>query len=149
MTGDCHVRFCEKLVGKFHRSTHPYIRTGKGWVYLCAVMDLYSRKIVGHSVKQHMKKELVVQALEQAIARRDRIEKGLIFHSDQGSQYGSEAVDERLKKNKMVASMSGKGSCYDNALMESFFNSFKRECIGAETFKDAETAEKEIFNYIE
>ena len=126
-----------------------FIRTVQGWAYLCAVMDLYSRKIVGHSVKNHMKKELVVQALEQAISRRSALEKGLIFHSDRGSQYGSEAVDESLKKNNMIGSMSGKGSCYDNAPMESFFNSFKRECVGAETFKDVETAEKEIFNYIE
>lgn len=126
-----------------------YIRTSKGWAYLCAVMDLYSRKIVGHAVKQHMKKELVVQALDQAILRRGSIENGLIFHSDQGSQYGSEVVDESLKKNKMVGSMSGKGSCYDNAAMESFFNSFKRECLGTEVFKDVETAEKEIFSYIE
>ena len=126
-----------------------YIRTGKGWAYLCTVMDLYSRKIIGHAVKEHMKKELVVQALEQAVSRRGTIEKGLIFHSDQGSQYGSEEVGKSLKKNKMLGSMSGKGSCYDNAPMESFFNSFKRECIGAEIFKDAEAAEKEIFNYIE
>ncbi len=125
-----------------------YIRTEKGWAYLCAIMDLYSRKIVGHSEK-HMKKELVVQALEQALSRRESTEKELIFHSDQGSQYGSEAVGESLKKNNMLGSMSGKGSCYDNAPMESFFNSFKRECIEAKTFKDVETAEKEIFNYIE
>jgi len=126
-----------------------YIRTGKGWAYLCAVMDLYSRKIVGHAVKQHMKKELVVQALEQAISRRGSVEKGLIFHSDQGTQYGSETVGKSLKKNKMLGSMSGKGSCYDNATMESFFNSFKRECVGIDVFKDVEAAEKEIFNYIE
>ena len=75
-------------------------------------MDLYSRKIVGHSVKKHMKKDLVMQALEQAIARRGLV-KGLIFHSDQGSQYGSEAVEESLRRNKMLESMSGKGSCYD------------------------------------
>ena len=67
----------------------------------------------------------------------------------QGSQYGSEAIDKSLKKNNMLGSMSGKGSCYDNAAMESFFNSLKRECVGTEIFKDAETAEKEIFNYIE
>jgi transposase InsO family protein len=125
-----------------------YVRTGKGWAYLCTVMDLYSRKIVGHSIKKHMKKELVVQALEQAIARRGSV-KGLIFHSDQGSQYGSEVIDKSLKKNNMLGSMSGKGSCYDNAPMESFFNSLKRECIGTENFKDVETAEKEIFSYIE
>jgi len=126
-----------------------YIRTGKGWAYLCTVMDLYSRKIVGHAVKGHMKKELVVQALEQAILRRGLAQEGLIFHSDQGSQYGSEAVEESLKKNKMLGSMSGKGSCYDNAPMESFFNSLKRECFGEEMFKDVEAAEREIFNYIE
>ena len=74
-----------------------YIRTGKGWSYLCAVMDLYSRKIVGHSIKKHMRKELVMQALEHAISRRGAVE-GIIFHSDQGSQYGSEAIDKSLKK---------------------------------------------------
>jgi transposase InsO family protein len=126
-----------------------YIRTAKGWAYLCTVMDLYSRKIIGHAVKEHLKKELVVQALEQAISRRGSIENGLIFHSDQGSQYGSEELGKSLKKNKMLGSMSGKGSCYDNAPMESFFNSFKRECVEGEIFKDAEAAEKEIFNYIE
>lgn len=125
-----------------------YIRTGKGWAYLCTVMDLYSRKIVGHSIKKHMRKDLVIQALEQAITRRGSVE-GVIFHSDQGSQYGSEAIDKSLKKNNMLGSMSGKGSCYDNAPMESFFNSLKRECVGSEIFKDVETAEKEIFNYIE
>ncbi len=126
-----------------------YIRTDRGWAYLCTVMDLYSRKIIGHAVKEHMKKELVVQALEQAISRRGSIENGLIFHSDQGSQYGSEEVGKSLKKNKMLGSMSGKGSCYDNAPMESFFNSLKRECVGSGVFRDAEAAEKEIFNYIE
>ncbi len=126
-----------------------YIRTDRGWAYLCTVMDLYSRKIIGHAVKEHMKKELVVQALEQAISRRGSIENGLIFHSDQGSQYSSEEVGKSLKKNKMLGSMSGKGSCYDNAPMESFFNSLKRECVGSGVFRDAEAAEKEIFNYIE
>ena len=126
-----------------------YIRTDRGWAYLCTVMDLYSRKIIGHAVKEHMKKELVVQALEQAISRRGSIENGLIFHSDQGSQYGSEEVGKSLKKNKMLGSMSGKGSCYDNAPMESFFNSLKRECVGSGVFRDAEAAEKELFNYIE
>ncbi len=125
-----------------------YIRTGKGWAYLCTVMALYSRKIVGHSIKKHMRKELVIQALEQAVSRRGAVE-GIIFHSDQGSLYGSEAIDKNLKKNNMLGSMSGKGSCYDNAPMESFFNSLKRECVGAKVFKDTEVAEKEIFNYIE
>ena len=73
----------------------------------------------------------------------------LIFHSDQGSQYGSEAVGKSLRENNTLGSMSGKGSCYDNAPMESFFNTLKRECIGTEVYKDVETAEKEIFNYIE
>lgn len=125
-----------------------YIRTKKGWGYLCTVMDLYSRKIVGHAIKKHMKKELVVQSIEQAISRRGAA-KGLIFHSDQGSQYGSEAVDKSLRESNTLGSMSGKGSCYDNAPMESFFNTLKRECIGTEIYKDVEAAEKEIFNYIE
>lgn len=87
-----------------------YIRTQKGWGYLCTVMDLYSRKIVGHAIKKHMRKELVIQALEQAITRRGSVE-GLIFHSDQGTQYGSEAVNKSLNENNTVGSMSGKGSC--------------------------------------
>ncbi len=125
-----------------------YIRTDRGWAYLCTVMDLYSRKIIGHAVKEHMKKELVIGALEQAISRRGSVE-GVIFHSDQGSQYGSEAIDKSLKKNNILGSMSGKGSCYDNAVMESFFNSLKRECIGSEIFKNIQTAEKKMFKYIE
>jgi putative transposase len=125
-----------------------YIRTKEGWAYLCAVMDLYSRKIIGHSIKKHMRKELVIQTLEQAISRRGSV-VGLIFHSDQGSQYGSESINQSLKENNILGSMSGKGSCYDNAAMESFFNSLKRECIGSEIFIDIQTAEKEIFNYIE
>lgn len=75
--------------------------------------------------------------------------KGLIFHSDQGSQYGSEAVEESLKRSKRLGSMSGKRSCHDNAPMKSFFNFLKRECIGTEIFKDVKAAEKEIFSYIE
>jgi len=125
-----------------------YIRTKEGWAYLCAVMDLYSRKIIGHSIKKHMRKELVIQTLEQAISRRGSV-VGLIFHSDQGSQYGSESINQSLKENNILGSMSGKGSFYDNAAMESFFNSLKRECIGSEIFIDIQTAEKEIFNYIE
>ena len=90
----------------------------------------------------------MIKTEKQAVSGRGAVE-GIIFHSDQGSQYGSEAIDKSLKKNNMIRSMSGKGSCYDNAPMESFFNSLKRECVGAEVFKDAEAAEKDIFNYIE
>jgi len=126
-----------------------YVRTEKGWAYLCAIMDLYSRKIVSHNVKLHMRQEVVVQALEQAMVRRKGSKKGLIFHSDQGVQYGSQSVEKLLEHNGIIGSMSSKGSCYDNAAMESFFSTLKRECVRGKIYKDVKDAESEIFNYIE
>lgn len=126
-----------------------YVQTAKGWVYLCAIMDLFSRKIVGHAVEGHMKKELVIKALQQAVSRRGTEKTKVIFHSDQGVQYGANELNKYMEKLGFVGSMSGKGSCFDNAAMESFFSSYKRECVHKQTYESLEVAQKETFNYIE
>lgn len=126
-----------------------YVQTTKGWVYLCAIIDLFSRKVVGHSVAGHMKKELVIKALKQAVRRRKTKGKRVMFHSDQGVQYGSKELNEYIEKLGFIGSMSGKGSCFDNAAMESFFSSYKRECVHNQIYESLEVAQKETFKYIE
>lgn len=126
-----------------------YVQTTKGWVYLCAIIDLFSRKVVGHSVAGHMKKELVIKALKQAVRRRKTKGKRVMFHSDQGVQYGSKELNEYIEKLGFIGSMSGKGSCFDNAAMESFFSSYKRECVHNQIYESLEVAQKEAFKYIE
>ncbi len=126
-----------------------YVQTTKGGVYLCAIIDLFSRKVVGHSVAGHMKKELVIKALKQAVRRRKTKGKRVMFHSDQGAQYGSKELNEYIEQLGFIGSMSGKGSCFDNAAMESFFSSYKRECIHNQIYESLEVAQKETFKYIE
>lgn len=126
-----------------------YVQTTKGWVYLCAIIDLFSRKVVGHSVEGHMKKELVIKALKQAVRRRKTKGRRVMFHSDQGVQYGSKELNEYIEKLGFIGSMSGKGSCFDNAAMESFFSSYKRECVHNQIYESLEIAQKETFKYIE
>ncbi|MCG8710064.1 DDE-type integrase/transposase/recombinase, partial [Brenneria sp. 4F2] len=94
-----------------------YIRTGEGWLCLATVIDLYSRRIIGSSLSNRLKKQLVIDALEMAIKQRRPTGK-VIVHSDRGSQYASHRYGEVLKNNELVCSMSGKGCCYDNAVME-------------------------------
>jgi putative transposase len=125
-----------------------YIGTGEGWLYLASVMDLYSRKIVGWSVGPRMTRELVLDALDQAYERRQP-EPGLIHHSDRGSQYASEEYRERLKKYGMVGSMSRKGNCYDNACIESFHSTMKKELVYQTKFRTRKQAERELYIYIE
>ena len=96
-----------------------YIRTFEGWLYLAAVMDLYSRKIIGWSMSKTMTTDLAIDALEMAIRNR-RPSKGLMHHSDRGVQYACEAYQKLLKKHQLVCSMSRKGNCWDNAVMEAF-----------------------------
>jgi putative transposase len=103
-----------------------YIWTREGWLYLAAVENLYSRRVVGWSMAEHMESRLVVDALEMAISRR-LPEEGLLAHSDRGSQYASEHYQTLLLKHGIDCSMSGKGQCGDNAPMESFFGSLKKE----------------------
>ena len=125
-----------------------YISTKEGWLYLAAVLDLYSRRIVGWAMDSTMSKQLVIDALSQAIGRR-RPPKGVIFHSDRGSQYASHDFQKLLKKHHFVPSMSGKGNCYDNACMESFFHLLKTEMVYFENYKTRAQARQSIFQYIE
>jgi len=125
-----------------------YIWTDEGWLYLCIVLDLFSRQIVGWSMDKRMKKELVLMALKQAIGRRNPDEK-LTFHSDRGSQYAAYAVRKFLKQKNFKQSMSKKGDCYDNAVTETFFHSLKTEFVFFRKFKNRDEAKLEIFDYIE
>jgi len=125
-----------------------YIGTEEGWGYLAAVLDLWSRKIVGWSFKEHMESSLVSKALENALSNR-RPAAGLIHHSDRGSQYASLEYRNLLKAHGMVQSMSAKGNCYDNATMESFFGTLKSEQIYRRLYRCLAEARRDIFDYIE
>ena len=125
-----------------------YIWTKEGWLYLSTVIDLYSRRVVGWKVADRITKELVIESLRDALIRRKPAE-GLIFHSDRGSQYASDEFVEFLQDNKVLASMSRKGDCWDNAVAESFFKTIKSEMIYWYNFKTRAEAELRIFEYIE
>ena len=124
------------------------IRTREGWLYLAAVMDLFSRRIVGWSMGEHNDRFLVIRALDMAHQNR-RPPKGIIFHSDRGSTYASEDFQKRLRSYGMVCSMSRKGCCYDNAVMESWFHSLKVEEIQDTVFETRRAAMNVIFQYME
>ncbi len=125
-----------------------YIRTKEGWLYLSCIMDLYSRMIVGWSLDKTIKASLVTSALKQAVRKRGE-NPGIIFHSDRGSQYASYEVRNSLNGYKMIQSMSRKGNCYDNAVMESFFHTLKSEFVSFEQFHTRQEAKMKIFEYIE
>lgn len=122
--------------------------SGSGWLYLAIVMDLYSRRIIGWAMQSRMTDDLVINALETAVGQR-RLENGLIHHSDQGSQYASDSLRRALQKHRIAPSMSRKGDCYDNAVVESFFKSLKVELCKEAHFKTREEARSKIFEYIE
>lgn len=121
-------QFNPKTENQIWSTDITYLKTRQGWVYLAIVMDLYSRKIVGWSMDRRMKTGLITRALEQAYILRDP-PKGLLHHSDRGSQYASHAYRKQLEDYKMISSMSGKGNCYDNAIVERFFGSLKHEWL--------------------
>ena len=125
-----------------------YIPTREGWLYLAVVMDLYTRMIVGWSMDKMMTRELVMNALRMARFRR-KPKPGLLHHSDRGSQYCSGDYQALLAEYGMVASMSRKGNCWDNAAMESFFNSLKNERVFHEDYATREQAKRDLFDYIE
>ena len=125
-----------------------YIWTREGWMYLAVIVDLFGRHIVGWAMGKHLGHELAVNALKQAIWRR-RPPKGVIFHSDQGVQYACQAFRKLLQQHKFIQSMSGKGNCYDNAVVESFFHTLKTELIYFENYRTREDAKNSIFEYIE
>ena len=125
-----------------------YIRTHEGWLYLAAVIDLYSRKVVGWSMNSRMQTSLALNALLMAVWRRKPAEK-VIIHSDQGSQFTSQEWREFLTDHNLEASMSRRGNCYDNAVAESFFHLLKTERIRRKTYKTRQDARLDVFDYIE
>lgn len=124
-----------------------YIDTREGWLYLAAILDVYSRKIVGWSMSERLQKHLVEDALRMAIGQRN-LQGGLVHHSDQGSQYTSHDFLTLLQQHDIQVSMSGVGNCYDNAMMESFFATLKTECV-TERFETRQQARQLVFEYIE
>ncbi|HMS86741.1 MAG TPA: IS3 family transposase [Nitrospira sp.] len=124
------------------------ISTRQGWVYLAAVQDLFSRRIVGWSMADHMRAELVTDALEMAIRRR-RPEPGLIHHSDQGSQYVSLAFGQKAREHGIARSMGNIGTAYDNSVAETFFATLKKELIYRRRWPEKQELRTEIFDYIE
>lgn len=125
-----------------------YIATSEGWLYLASVMDLYSRKIVGWATGARMTRELVTDALELAYKRR-KPGPGLIHHSDRGSQYACSDYQQQLATYVMTGSMSRKGNCYDNACIESFHSTLKKELVYQTKFRTRKQAENELYDYIE
>ena len=128
------------------RGLHLYL--AEGWLYLAVVLDLFSRRIVGWSMKEAMTAQMVTDALMMAIWRRGR-PKTLMHHSDQGSQYTSEDFQLLVKDNDITCSMSRSGNCWDNAAMESFFSSLKTERMNAKTYRTRDQARADAFDYIE
>ena len=124
-----------------------YIWTREGWLYLAVVIDLHSRRVIGWSVSNRMKRDLAIRALDMAVALRQP-PKDCIHHSDRGSQYCSHEYQARLRMHGFKISMSGKGNCYDNAAMETFFKTIKAELIWRHTWHTRRQAEGAIFEYI-
>ena len=126
----------------------PFIPTAEGWLYLAAVLDLYSRRIVGWAMAESLERQLVLAALRLALETRQPA-SGLLHHSDRGSQYASQDYRHGLTKYQIQASMSRKGNCYDNAPMESFFGTLKTELIHQRHYLTRMEAKTDIFEYIE
>ena len=133
---------------KIWLSDITYIRTKEGFLYLAVVMDMFSRMPVGYNMQNYSRAPLVVEAFRKAIETRG-IPNELIFHSDQGTQYGSDEFKQMLNKYGVIQSMSRKGNCYDNAPMESFFHTLKSELSFFGKFNSRKQAEHEVKNYID
>jgi putative transposase len=151
------VRVADDLV---RRDFHPaapnllwvaditYLRSWEGWLYLAAVQDAFSRTIVGWSMAEHMRSELVTDALQIGPARR-RPEAGVIHHSDQGSQYVSLAFGQKARDAGIAISMGSLGDCFDNAVAESFFATLKKELVRRRSWPDRRELQSAVFDYIE
>ncbi len=133
---------CQKWVGDI-----SYIATEEGWLYLAAVIDLFSRKVVGWALGARMTKQLVIDAMNQAL-RLEKPSNSFIFHSDRGSQYASYDYQDLLRDHCIQQSMSAKGDCYDNACAESFFATLKKELVHRRRFKTRSRAKLEIIDHI-
>lgn len=126
-----------------------YIRTAQGWLYLAVILDLFSRRVVGWSMADHMRKELVLDALKAALGHRCPAEDGLLMHTDQGSQYTSSAHCEALEAAGITVSMSRRGECWDNAVVESFNSTLKTELVYRTIFLTRDSARISIAEWIE
>jgi putative transposase len=151
------VRVADDLVERQFRPTAPnvlwladitYLRTWEGWLYLAAVQDAYSRRIVGWSMADHMRAELVVDALTMAVHRR-RPDPGLVHHSDQGSQYVSLGFGQAARDAGIAISMGSRGDAYDNAVAESFFATLKKELVHRRSWQTKRELGSAVFEYIE
>ncbi len=123
-----------------------YLWTQEGWLYLAVLLDLFSRRVVGWSVRPHLGQELAIAALDRALYERG-VPEGLLHHSDRGCQYTSNDYQKKLKGNHLTVSMSGKGDCWDNAVAESFFATLKVEL--GDSFSSRQAAHDALFDYIE
>jgi putative transposase len=142
-----HFGPCEE-VDRRYVGDITYIATWEGWAYLATVIDLSSRKVVGWALADHMRTELVSDALRMAFATRSP-DEGLIFHSDRGCQYTSADYGELARQNGVVLSVSRKGECWDNAVTESFFATIKRELIDTRAWPTRQGLHRAVFDYIE
>ncbi len=151
------VRVADDLVERRFRPATPdvlwvaditYLRTWEGWVYLAAVQDAFSRRVVGWSMADHMRSELVVDALEMALHRR-RPNPGLICHSDQGSQFVSLAFGQKARDAGIAVSMGSTGCAYDNAVAESFFATLKKELVHRRSWPTRRELISEVFEFVE
>jgi putative transposase len=140
--------FAPSAVNRLWCADITYIRTWEGWLYLASVMDCYSRRIVGWALADHLRAELVVDALEMAVARR-RPDAGLVHHSDQGSQYTSLVFTGRCRSVGIEVSMGSRGDCFDNAVLESFHASLKKDLIHRRSWPTKAEARTAVFGYIE
>jgi putative transposase len=125
-----------------------YITTASGWAYLAVVLDLYSRRVIGWAIDEHMRTELVLEALDRALGTRERNE-GLIHHSDRGSQYASSRHRDELERRGIRVSMGAKGCAYDNAVVESFFATLKKDLVYRVNWLDQQQAALAISEYIQ
>lgn len=140
--------FCPAAPNLLWVADITYLRTWEGWLYLAAVQDAFSRRIVGWSMADHMRSELVVDALQMGIARR-RPEPGLIHHSDQGSQFVSVAFGQAAGEAGIARSMGSKGDCFDNVVAESFFATLKKELVHRRSWPTRRELSSEVFAYVE
>jgi transposase InsO family protein len=125
-----------------------FIPTREGWLFLSTILDLYSRSIIGWAMSERNTTELILSALEMAVSRRGDV-TGVLLHSDRGVQYASGDYQAQLKRYGIICSMSRKGDCWDNAVMESFYHSLKAELVAFERFKTRAQAKQALFEYIE
>ena len=154
---DSQAKVAPNLLKQDFTAEHPnqrwvaditYIPTSEGWLYVAAVLDLFSRRIVGLAMSERLTTTLVSVALRQAVTHR-KPPNGLTHHSDRGCQYTSHDFQRFLKSQGMIPSMSGTGNCYDNAAMESFFHTLKTEHVFLENYRTRKEAQQSIFEYVE